>query len=53
MDFLKAEPVTRTKPAILDDCLVQKQDPSLLKGYLGPTEEDAKKLFRERLEEMV
>jgi hypothetical protein len=39
-DFFKAEPVTKYKPAIFDDGLLQKQSADVLKAFLFPTEED-------------
>ena len=40
-DFLKGEPVTKKKPAVLDDALVQTLTADLLKAFLYPGEEDA------------
>ena len=41
VDFLKGEPVTKKKPAVLDDALVQTLTADLLKAFLYPGEEDA------------
>lgn len=41
LDFFKAEPVTKWKPAVFDDGLLQAQNPDLLKAFVNPSEEDA------------
>ena len=40
-DNFTAEPVTKVKPAVFDDGLLQKQMPDILKAFLNPSEEDA------------
>ncbi|CAE7830488.1 unnamed protein product [Symbiodinium necroappetens] len=41
LDFFKAEPLTRFKPGVFDDGMLQKMDSSFLKAFLNPSEEDA------------
>ncbi|CAJ1377361.1 unnamed protein product [Effrenium voratum] len=41
LDFFKAEPITKYKPGVFDDGMLQKMDASFLKAFLNPSEEDA------------
>ncbi|CAE7631905.1 unnamed protein product, partial [Symbiodinium sp. CCMP2592] len=41
LDFFKAEPLTRFKPGVFDDGMLQRMDASFLKAFLNPSEEDA------------
>ena len=36
LDFFKAEPITKFKPGVFDDGLLQKMDASFLKAFLNP-----------------
>lgn len=36
LDFFKAEPLTKFKPGVFDDGLLQKMDASFLKAFLNP-----------------
>ena len=38
LDFFKSEPVSKFKPAIFDDGMLQKMDSSFLKAFLNPSE---------------
>ncbi|CAK0827713.1 unnamed protein product [Prorocentrum cordatum] len=40
-DFFKGEPVERVLPAVFDDGDLHKQDASVLKAFLNPSEEDS------------
>ncbi|CAK0884696.1 unnamed protein product [Prorocentrum cordatum] len=40
-DFFKGEPVERAPPAVFDDGGLHKQDASVLKAFLNPSEEDS------------
>ena len=37
LDFFKAEPITKFKPGVFDDGLLQKMDASFLKAFLNPS----------------
>ena len=37
LDFFKAEPLTRFKPGVFDDGMLQKMDASFLKAFLNPS----------------
>ena len=37
LDFFKAEPLTRFKPGVFDDGMLQKMDSSFLKAFLNPS----------------
>jgi len=37
MDFFKAEPITKFKPGVFDDGLLQRMDAAFLKTYLNPS----------------
>ena len=37
LDFFKAEPLTKFKPGVFDDGLLQKMDASFLKAFLNPS----------------
>ena len=36
LDFFKAEPLTKFKPGVFDDALLEKMDASFLKAFLNP-----------------
>ena len=36
LDFFKAEPISKFKPGVFDDGLLQKMDASFLKAFLNP-----------------
>ena len=38
LDFFKAEPLTKYKPGVFDDGMLQKMDASFLKAFLNPSE---------------
>ena len=37
LDFFKAEPITKFKPGVFDDGLLQRMDASFLKVFLNPS----------------
>ena len=37
LDFFKAEPLTRFKPGVFDDGMLQRMDSSFLKAFLNPS----------------
>ena len=37
LDFFKAEPLTKFKPGVFDDGMLQKMDASFLKAFLNPS----------------
>jgi len=36
LDFFKAEPISKFKPGVFDDGMLQKMDASFLKAFLNP-----------------
>lgn len=37
LDFFKAEPITKFKPGVFDDGMLQRMDASFLKAFLNPS----------------
>ena len=37
LDFFKAEPITKFKPSVFDDGMLQRMDASFLKAFLNPS----------------